>query len=117
MFAVSEHLVQRVLDSMDLEIRYLHRNAVKPTRFHAVRAARTLRTIQQENRIRRAFSKGMRDHFHWPGDTVTLYSDGDHDLYFTTESGFPANGGLILHEGSVNTVRGTFPKLQYSVHT
>ena len=52
-----------------------------------------------------------------PGDTVTLYSDGPTDLYFTTESGFPANGGFILHEGSVNTVRGTFPKLQYAVHT
>jgi hypothetical protein len=117
MFAVSEHLVQRVLDSMDLEIRYLHRNAVKPTRFHAVRAARTLRTIQQDNRIRRAFSKGMRDHFHWPGDTVTLYSDGLHDFYFTADNGFPVNGGLVLHESSVKTVHGIFPKLLYSVHT
>ena len=117
MFALPVHLIQRVLDSKDLEIRYLHRNAVKPTRFYAVRAARTLQRIQQDTRMRRALSKGMRDHFRWPGDTVTLYSDGPTDLYFTTESGFPANGGFILHEGSVNTVRGTFPKLQYAVHT
>ena len=117
MFAVPEHLVQRVLDSEDLEIRYLRKNAAKPTRFHAVRAARTLRTIQQDNRIRRAFSKGMRDHFHWPGDTVTLYSDGLHDFYFTADNGFPVNGGLVLHESSVKTVHGIFPKLLYSVHT
>ena len=116
-FEVPLSLILRVLDSEDLEIRYLHRTVVKPTKFHAVRAARTLQRIQQDTRMRRALSKGMRDHFRWPGDTVTLYSDGPTDLYFTTKSGFPANGGLILHEGSVNTVRGTFPKLQYSVHT
>ena len=116
-FEIPLTLILRVLNSRDMMAKYLHRATKKPTRFHAVRAANTLRTIQQDDRIHRAFSKGMRDHFHWPGDTVTLYSDGDHDLYFTAESGFPANGGLILHEGSVNTVRGTFPKLQYSVHT
>jgi hypothetical protein len=116
-FEVPLTLILRVLSSRDMMAKYLYRAAKKPTRFRAIRAAHTLRKIQQDNRVRRAFSKGMRDHFHWPGDTVTLYSDGDHDLYFTTESGFPANGGLILHEGSVNTVRGTFPKLQYSVHT
>ena len=117
MFSVPEHLVQRVLDSKDLEIRYLHRTVVKPTKFHAVRAVRTLQRIQQDTRMRRALSKGMRDHFRWPGDTVTLYSEGPTDLYFTTESGFPANGGLILHESSVKTVHGIFPKLLYSVHT
>ena len=110
-------LILRVLNSRDMMAKYLYRAAKKPTRFHAVRAANTLRKIQQDNRVRRAFSKGMRDHFHWPGDTVTLYSDGLHDFYFTADNGFPINGGLILHEGSVNTVRGTFPKLQYSVHT
>ena len=116
-FEVPLTLILRVLNSRDMMAKCLYRATKKPTRFHAVRAARTLRTIQQDDRVRRAFSKGMRDHFHWPGDTVTLYSDGPTDLYFTTESGFPANGGLILHEGSVNTVHGTFPKLQYSVHT
>ena len=116
-FEIPLTLILRVLNSRDMMAKYLYRAAKKPTRFHAVRAANTLRKIQQDNRVRRAFSKGMRDHFHWPGDTVTLYSDGLHDFYFTADNGFPINGGLILHEGSVNTVRGTFPKLQYSVHT
>ena len=116
-FEIPLPLILRVLNSRDMMAKYLYRAAKKPTRFHAVRAANTLRKIQQDNRVRRAFSKGMRDHFHWPGDTVTLYSDGLHDFYFTADNGFLINGGLILHEGSVNTVRGTFPKLQYSVHT
>lgn len=51
------------------------------------------------------------------GFTVTLYSDGLHDFYFTADNGFPVNGGLVLHESSVKTVHGIFPKLLYSVHT
>ena len=60
-FEIPLTLILRVLNSRDMMAKYLYRAAKKPTRFHAVRAANTLRKIQQDNRVRRAFSKGMRD--------------------------------------------------------
>ena len=76
-------------------------------------AAATIQRIAQVKRNRRAFTKAMRDSFHWPGDTVTLYRDGGYDFFFTTASGFPKNGGLILHQGE----REGYPYIYYSVHT
>lgn len=67
-------------------------------------------------RLRRAFSKAMRDCFDWRSDTVHLYDDGGPDFYFTTESGCPANGGLILHTCNICES----PKItgvKYSIHT
>lgn len=76
-------------------------------------AAATIHRIVQYKRKRRAFTKAMRDCFHWPGDTVTLYHDGGYDFFFTTVSGFPKNGGLILHQGE----REGYPYIYYSIHT
>jgi len=73
----------------------------------------TLRNILSDSRKRRAFSKAMRDCFQWPEETVYLRSDGRNDFYFTTESGYPRNGGLILHENS----NCRHPSFCYSVHT
>ena len=77
------------------------------------RASRTLRRVIPDKQKRRALSKAMRDCFRWPGETVYLSSDGEHDFFFTTESGFPKNGGLVLHENS----NSPYPKVYYSVHT
>ena len=76
-------------------------------------AASTIREIVVDKRNRRAFSKAMRDCFHWPGEHITLYPDGKRSFFFTTESGIPKNGGLILHEGTKNG----HPYIFYSVHT
>jgi len=76
-------------------------------------AHRTVSRIVPDKKKRRALSKAMRDSFCWPGETVTLWNDGGDDFYFTTESGFPKNGGLILHKAT----RNGHPCLYYSVHT
>ncbi len=76
-------------------------------------AADTIRKIAESKRIKRAFCKAMRDFFHWQGDTVTLFRDGGYSFFFTTMSGFPKSGGLILHEGE----REGYPYIYYSVHT
>ena len=76
-------------------------------------AAKVIREITNKKELRRAFSKAMRDCFNWPGEKITLSKDGKHSFYFTTESGFPKCGGLILHEGE----HGCHPYIYYSVHT
>ena len=76
-------------------------------------AARTIREIVKDKQKRRALSKGLRDCFRWANETVTLYPDGKDSFFFTTKSGCPKNGGLILHEG----VRHGYPCLYYCVHT
>ena len=69
--------------------------------------------IAKDKRLRRAFSKAMRDCFNWTGDVITLHKDGQNSFFFTTRSGFPKCGGLILHEGE----RNGHPYIYYSVHT
>lgn len=76
-------------------------------------AAATIREVIKDKRRRRALSKAMRDCFRWPGEHITLYPDGKYNFYFTTESGFPKNGGLILHEGE----KDGHQYIYYSVHT
>lgn len=76
-------------------------------------AAATIRKIAKDRQIRRAFSKAMRDCFKWRGDRITLYRDGQYSFLFKTDSGYPAFGGLILHEGE----RHGYPYVYYSVHT
>ena len=76
-------------------------------------AAKVIREIANNKKLRRAFSKAMRDCFNWPGDEITLYKDSAYNFYFTTKSGFPKCGGLILHPG---TKDGHF-SIYYSVHT
>lgn len=85
----------------------------EPARIDATRASRTLQRILPDKQKRHAFRKAMRDCFNWHGDTVYLADDGGNDFYFTTESGFPSNGGLILHHGK----RDGYDCIYYSVHT
>lgn len=84
-----------------------------PARIDASRARRTLKRILPDERKRRAFSKAMRDCFQWQGDAVFLSDDGGDDFFFTTKSGFPSCGGLILH----HTTREGHDCIYYSVHT
>lgn len=79
----------------------------------ATRAVCTIQKIQRNKRVRRAFAKAMRDCFQWPGERITLYPDGKYSFFFTTRSGYPKNGGLILHKGE----KDGHPYLTYSVHT
>ena len=94
-------------------VKYLYTPAPRRATIDARPAATTIHRIVQDKRKRRAFTKAMRDCFRWPGDTVTLYRDGGYNFFFTTASGFPKNGGLILHEGE----RDGYPYIYYSVHT
>ena len=48
---------------------------------------------------------------------MRLYPDGGDSFYFTTQSGFPAWGGLVLHTSDLATPGGTTQQLRYGVHT
>ncbi len=80
-------------------------------------AGKTIREILRKRTLRRAFSKAMRDCFQWRDEVVRLYPDGGSSFYFTTQSGSPSCGGLILHESTVHTHHGEYPCVTYSIHT
>ena len=84
-----------------------------PARIDATHASRTLKRILPDKLKRRAFSKAMRDCFQWHDEVITLSDDGGCDFFFTTQSGFPSCGGLILR----HTKQNGYNALQYSVHT
>ena len=98
-------------------VRYLY----SPREAHACvdssHVGKTIREILGIPMMRRAFSKAMRDCFRWRDDEVTLYRDFDHSFFFKTRSGCPECGGLILHETTRKTPRGTFPAFYYGIHT
>ena len=104
--------VRLVLDWSE-EQKYLYIPPTSTAVIDARPAAGTIRKIVKDKRLRRAFAKAMRDCFRWPGDEVTLYPDGNHSFFFTTKSGFPKNGGLILHE----SIKDGHKYVYYSVHT
>lgn len=66
---------------------------------------------------RHALRKAMKNCFQWDGDKVTLYPDRGEDFYFTTKSGYPRNGGLVLHHTEVRTKAGIKARCYYSIHT
>ena len=106
-------VVRLVLDSKEAQ-RHLYIPAKSKAIIKATpEAANVIRQIRGKKELRRAFSKAMRNCFNWPGDEITLHPDGTHSFYFTTRSGFPKCGGLILHEGE----RHGYPYVYYSVHT
>ena len=108
----SERLKQ--LFSQIGRIRFLYKPRVKTTEIVVSEsAARTIRRILEDKYTRRAFSKAMRNNFNWSDEVVTLYNDGGYSFYFTTRSGCPKNGGLILHDGE----RNGHPYVHYSIHT
>lgn len=96
--------------------RELHGDSPENVKIDGIAAASTLRKILQDPCKRRAFSKAMRDQLRWRGDTIRLYNDFvDSSFYFQASCGIC--GGLILHEGTIHTPHGEFPRLYYSVHT
>lgn len=94
--------------------KYLCQPIRRQARIDSLNASETIRRVLKSKLTKRAFSKAMRECFMWPGDEVKLYNDGIYNFYFTTKSGFPKCGGLILHEGGERT---THPYVYYSIHT
>lgn len=97
--------------------RALYRPAEPKAGVDASHAVDTIRRIRADRLASRALNKALRDGFRWRADTVTLYRDGPMDFVFTTASGCPALGGLILHRTTVNTPVGRRLKVYYGVHT
>ncbi len=77
-------------------------------------ANKTIQKVKSRKLSRRALAKALRSYFLWPGEEVKFYNDGGYNFYFTTKSGFPKCGGLILHTGGEKT---GYPYVYYSVHT
>ena len=95
-------------------IKYLNKPRINTAKIVVSEsAARTIQKILANKYARRAFSKAMRNNFNWSDEVVTLYNDGGYSFYFTTKSGCPKNGGLILHDGEHNG----HPYVHYSIHT
>ena len=92
---------------------FLYQEPVAQARIDLSRAGETIRHIIGDKRKRRALSKAMRDSFQWADETVSLYSDFNDNFYFTTESGFPSDGGLVLFENTIDGFKG----LMYQVCT
>ena len=113
-FCIPAELVIAALRS-EAPARYLYVPQMSHARIELQNCARVMRDICAEKHIRRAFSKAMRDCFHWPGDHVRLYPDVRRDFYFTAQDGLC--GGLILHESETHAPHGQYRKLYYSVHT
>ena len=105
--------IQLVLDTSETQKHLYIRSKSKATIVTSPEAAKVIQRIASKKNLRRAFSKAMRDCFNWPGDQITLYPDGAYNFYFTTRSGFPKCGGLILHPGE----KDGHSNVYYSVHT
>ena len=99
------HLVQHVLVTRQ-PVKYLYQEPAAQARIDASRAGKTIRQILTSPRKRRALCKAMRDSFQWANETVNLFNDFGDSFYFTTESGFPSNGGLVLFENTYDGHKG-----------
>ena len=99
------HLIQHVLDTGEA-VKFLYQEPAAQTRIDSSHAGKTIQKILSCPRKRRALSKAMRDSFQWSDDAVTLYNDLNDSFYFTTESGFPRNGGLVLFENTIDGHKG-----------
>ena len=98
-------------------VRYLLAPREAHARVDSSHVGNSIREILGIPRVRRAFAKAMRDCFRWRDDEVTLYRDFGTSFFFRTRSGCPECGGLILHESTRKTPKGTFPEMYYGVHT
>ena len=87
-------------------VTFLYQEPVAQAKIDASRAGETIRHIISDKRKRRALCKALRDSFQWVDDTVNLYNDYGDSFYFTTESGFPADGGLVLFENTYDGHKG-----------
>jgi hypothetical protein len=98
-------LIQHVLTTRK-PVKYLYHEPVAQARIDSSRAGETIRQILTSPQKRRALCKAMRDSFHWVDETVSLFNDFGDSFYFTTESGFPSNGGLVLFENTYDGHKG-----------
>ncbi len=83
-------------------------------------AHRQVQRIAGRKRLRRAFSKAMRDCFRWPGSSVELCADWRDDFGFRERQGdLPGIvGGLCLSRDEIRgRDGGMYPRCAYSVHT
>lgn len=87
-------------------VKFLYQEPVAQAKIDLSRAGETIRRIICDKRKRRAFSKAMRSCFQWADETVNLFCDYGDSFYFTTESGFPADGGLVLFENTYDGHKG-----------
>ena len=87
-------------------VKFLYQEPATQAKIDSSRAGETIRRIICDKRKRRAFSKAMRSCFQWADETVSLYSDFNDNFYFTTESGFPSDGGLVLFENTYDGFKG-----------
>ena len=98
-------LIQHVLVTRQ-PVKYLYHEPAAQAKIDASRAGKTIRQILTSPRKRRALCKAMRSCFQWADETVNLFNDYGDSFYFTTESGFPSNGGLVLFENTYDGHKG-----------
>ncbi len=99
------HLIQHVLDTGET-VKFLYQEPAAQTRIDSSRAGKTIRQVIGDKHKRRALCKAMRSCFQWVDETVNLFNDFGDSFYFTTESGFPSNGGLVLFENTYDGHKG-----------
>ena len=87
-------------------IKFLYQEPVAQARIDSSRAGETIRHIISDKRKRRALCKAMRSCFQWADETVNLFNEFGDSFYFTTESGFPSNGGLVLFKNTYDGHKG-----------
>ncbi len=83
-------------------------------------AHRQIRRLSGRKLKKRAFTKAMRDCFHWQDSRIELYSDFGDDFCFREKRGESIGivGGLCLSRSEVRGRDGqTYPRYAYSVHT
>lgn len=109
-------LMQVVYD--EKSVRYLYIPHEPSSRIHLHCNAGKFARIVPNQRARRAFSKAMRDSFHYHDrPTIHLYADGSDGFYFRTEGDRSFCGGLIRHDSTKKVGNATYPRIIYSIHT
>lgn len=100
------------------EVRHLSYDCRGTTKIQLECDHAYMSSITENKKLKRAFSKAMRDCFRWGEDTIYLYKDwAPHSFFFKTASGWPSCGGLILHSSEINTPCGKQKSYLYSTHT
>ena len=99
------YLIRHILRTGET-VKFLYQEPIAQAKIDASRAGETIRRIICDKHKRRALSKAMRSCFQWADETVNLFNDYGDSFYFTTKSGFPSNGGLILFENTYDGHKG-----------
>ena len=78
-------------------------------------AANIVRNVCENKLWKRAFSKAMRDNFHYGYGVLKLFKDWGMDFGFFHDG---MRGGLVIHTTDIKGEDGnTYPKTYYGVHT